>query len=98
MIRRDYFSHDTKGRDEDACERLRRDGYRWQACAENIAGGAGSYGEPGNTMRRWMKSSGHRRNILDGKLKEVGIGTYTGTYKGTNGVTVYTVDFGSRKS
>ena len=32
MIRRDYFSHDTKGRNESSCERVRRFGYRWRAC------------------------------------------------------------------
>jgi uncharacterized protein YkwD len=30
MIERDYFSHDTKGRNEDACERIRRYGYAWR--------------------------------------------------------------------
>ena len=37
MIRRDYFSHYTKGRNESACQRLRRYGYRWRLCGENIA-------------------------------------------------------------
>ena len=45
----------------------------------------------------WMDSSGHRANILDGRFREVGIGTYTGTYKGKKGYTMYTVDFGRRR-
>lgn len=97
MIRRDYFSHNTKGRNEDACERVRRYDYRFRLCGENIAYGSGSYGEPESTMRRWMKSDGHRRNILNGKFLEVGIGTYTGTYNGTENVTMYTADFGTRR-
>lgn len=97
MIRRDYFSHDTKGRNQSACERVRSYGYRYRLCGENIAYGSGRYGEPGSIMRRWMKSDGHRRNILNGKFREVGIGTYTGTYKGTENVTMYTADFGTRR-
>jgi uncharacterized protein YkwD len=44
-----------------------------------------------------MKSRGHKRNILKEGFREVGIGTATGTFKGTRGVTVYTVDFGARR-
>ena len=95
MIERDYFSHDTKGRDESACERIKRYGYQWRACAENIAVGAGTSGAPESTMQRWMDSPGHRGNILDGNLTQIGVGTYTGEYAGTSGATMYTVDFGS---
>jgi uncharacterized protein YkwD len=97
MIRRDYFTHDTKGRNEGACERIRRFGYRWSYCAENIAWGSGQRGEPDSIMRKWMESSGHRSNILNGKLREIGIGTYTGTFNGTPNATMYTADFGTRR-
>ena len=97
MIRRDYFSHNTKGRGESACERIKRYGYPYSLCGENIAFGSGSYGEPGSIMDRWMKSDGHRRNILNGRFREVGIGAHTGTYKGTQNVTMYTADFGTRR-
>jgi uncharacterized protein YkwD len=46
-------------------------------------------------MQRWMNSQGHRGNILNGNLTQVGIGTYTREYRGTAGTTMYTVDFGS---
>lgn len=95
MIRRDYFSHGTKGRNEGACERVTRYGFR--ACGENIAWGTGSKGSPGYIMRSWMKSDGHRRNILGNAYREVGIGTYTGTYDGRQNATMYTADFGSRR-
>ena len=98
MIRRDYFSHDTKGRNEGACERIRRYGYRWQTCGENIAYGSGSYGSPDNIFENWMKSSGHKANILNKNFREIGIGAHTGTYKSYTGTTMYTVDFGSPKS
>jgi uncharacterized protein YkwD len=97
MIRRDYFSHDTKGRNESACERVRRFGYRYSRCAENIAWGNGRQGEPESIMRSWMDSSGHRSNILDGKLREVGVGAYTGDFNGYQDATMYTVDFGTRR-
>jgi uncharacterized protein YkwD len=96
MIERDYFSHDTKGRNETACERIRRFGYRYGRCAENIAWGSGPKGEPDSIMRAWMNSSAHRPNILDGKLREVGIGARKGTYSGNQNATMYTVDFGTR--
>ncbi len=96
MIRRDYFSHDTKGRNESACERVRRFGYRYRYCAENIAWGSGQRGEPDSIMRMWMDSSAHRTNIFDGKYREIGIGTYMGTFNGTRNATMYTADFGAR--
>jgi cysteine-rich secretory family protein len=73
MIERDYFSHDTKGRNEDACERIRRYGYAWRVCGENI----GSYPDPDSMFNAWMGSSGHRANILSAKSREVGIGART---------------------
>lgn len=96
MIERDYFSHGTKGRNESACERIRRFGYRWRYCAENIAWGSGSKGEPGPIFRSWMKSSGHRTNILNRRYREIGIGAYKGNYKGIKGVTMWTANFGKR--
>ena len=91
MIRKDYFGHGNVGR------RLKRYGYNWRVYGENIGGGSGRYGRPGNVFKRWMKSSGHRANILDRRFREVGIGTATGTFKGKKGYTMYTVDFGTRR-
>jgi uncharacterized protein YkwD len=92
MIQRDYFSHDTKGRNESSCQRIRRFGYHWHACGENI----GYDSTPNKMFNAWMRSSGHRRNILNGKFREVGIGAYTGNYKGFE-TTMYTADFGARR-
>lgn len=95
MIQRDYFSHTTKGTNRVGCDRVKNSGYRFRYCAENIAWGQREKGEPDNIMRSWMESSGHRRNILNGRYREVGIGTATGTFRGQRGVTTYTVDFGT---
>jgi uncharacterized protein YkwD len=101
MIRRDYFSHNTKGRGSFG-KRLKRfgykpNGYKHYTVGENIAGGNGPYARPGSIMRGWMKSTGHRRNILNGKFRQIGIGTHTGTYKSYKGWTMYTADFGARR-
>ena len=97
MIRRDYFSHTTKGTNKGPAERIEAQGYRWSRYAENIAGGPGAYGGPKNIFRAWKQSSSHRPNILDGRLKEVGIGARTGEYKGDKGYTMWTADFGTRR-
>lgn len=101
MIRRNYFSHNTKGRGG-FDKRIKRfgytpKGYKYYTAGENIAYGSGSKGRPGSIMRAWMKSPGHRHNILDRKFREIGVGTYTGTWKGYKGVTMYTADFGTRR-
>ena len=64
MIRRDYFSHNTKGRNESSCERIRRFGYRYRNCAENIAWGSGQNGGPDSRNWAGMGSSRHRANTF----------------------------------
>jgi len=91
MIQRDYFSHITKGENEGACERITRFGYHWSRCGENI----GYNATPDGVFRSWMRSSIHRRNILDPKFHEVGVGACTGTYIDSK-TTMYTVDFATR--
>jgi uncharacterized protein YkwD len=93
MIEKDYFSHSSYN-GESVGQRLKRFGYQRSVYSENIAGGSGTYGNPDSTFRRWMNSSGHKSNILDGKFRPVGVGTHTGSYKGTEDYTMYTVDFG----
>jgi uncharacterized protein YkwD len=102
MIRRDYFSHNTRGKGETFDERIKRfgytsKGYSFYLIGENIAYGSGSYGEPDKIMRAWMRSDGHRHNILKEKFREIGVGTHTGEYKGIERVTMYTADFGVRR-
>ena len=43
-----------------------------------------------------MNSAGHRANIVNGALREIGIGVSLGTFKGYAGARLYTVDFGTR--
>lgn len=51
-------------------DRLARAGYS-AAGAENVAMG---YGTPAAVMKGWMASSGHRANILNCKLRAIGVG------------------------
>ena len=91
MIRKDYFRHgNTK-------HRLKRYGYKWRTYSENISWGSGSRDSPGAVFKGWMHSRAHRSNLLAKKVREVGIGTATGNYKGINRATMYTVDFGRRR-
>ena len=57
-------------------DRLAAVGYRWQAYAENVAYGQGS---PASAMSAWMGSSGHRANILNPGLTEIGAAVAKGS-------------------
>jgi uncharacterized protein YkwD len=96
MIKKDYFSHPSYN-GESVSRRLKRFGYNRAIHGENIAGGSGRFARSGSTFRRWMNSPSHRSSILDRRFKPVGVGSYTGRYKGTRGYTMYTVDFGVRR-
>lgn len=52
-------------------QRLTRCGYTWKHYGENLAAG---YINADEVMTAWMNSPGHRKNIMNGKLKEIGIG------------------------
>jgi uncharacterized protein YkwD len=91
MLSKDYFAHGNVER------RLKRVDYRWITYGENIGMGSGSRGSPESVFRAWMNSRGHKANILDRDFREIGIGVATGTYRGADGVSMYTVDFGARR-
>lgn len=52
-------------------DRLRRAGYPYRFCAENLAAGQAS---PDAVVVAWMASPGHRANILHPQAQEIGIG------------------------
>ena len=52
-------------------DRMHAAGYFYNYAAENIAAG---YSTPAAVMSAWMGSSGHRANILNANLREIGIG------------------------
>jgi uncharacterized protein YkwD len=69
-------------------DRLSAVGYRWQAYAENVAYGQGS---PASALSSWMGSSGHRANILNPGLTELG----TALARGSDGRPYYVQVFGN---
>jgi uncharacterized protein YkwD len=69
-------------------DRLAAVGYRWQAYAENVAYGQGS---PAAAVSSWMGSSGHRANILNPGLRELG----TAVAHGSDGRPYYVQVFGN---
>ncbi len=75
MAARGYFSHTSPDGTsmDDRLRRARLPG----TCrgAENIARGQADIPA---VMRSWMGSAGHRRNLLDGRLTQVGFGLGTG--------------------
>ncbi|MBD1844805.1 CAP domain-containing protein [Cyanobacteria bacterium FACHB-63] len=74
MATRNYFSH--QGLDgSQPWDRMRAEGYNYSRAAENIAFGQPT---PQDVVTGWMNSPGHRQNILNSNLKEIGVGYYNG--------------------
>lgn len=72
MALQDFFSH-TGADGSTISNRIAAAGYRWSAVAENIAAG---YTTPTAVVQGWINSPGHRANLLNGNLKEIGVGYY----------------------
>jgi len=70
MAFNDFFSH-TGSDGSSPWERIQATGYEYSLAAENIAAG---YSTPQAVVRAWMSSSGHRQNILNCDLQEIGVG------------------------
>jgi uncharacterized protein YkwD len=87
MARTGRFSHTGQGGSTFVI-RLTRAGYTG-ALSENIAWG---YRSGAQVVAAWMKSPGHRANLLNCKAKAVGIGAFYSA----NGTPYYTQDFGTR--
>jgi uncharacterized protein YkwD len=100
MARRNYFSHDTLGGGT-FVDRIRSAGYLKGAhnwiVGENLAWGSRAYSRPSSIMAMWMKSPGHRANILNGSFREIGIGlAYDApVHRGGKPACTYATDFGA---
>lgn len=73
-------------------------GARSWALGENIAWGSGALGTPARIVSAWMRSPGHRANILTANFRNIGIGIASGAPRSTGGrsAVTYTADFGRR--
>jgi uncharacterized protein YkwD len=75
MARRGYFSHTSPG-GQDMVARARNAGATgYCMIGENIAQG---HRDIPTVIASWMRSAGHRRNILDGSYTHVGLGLAPG--------------------
>lgn len=71
MADRGFFDHcdpDTRTR---VWDRVDDAGYRWRAIGENVAAG---WSDADDVVTRWLRSSGHRKNLLRDEFTEAGIG------------------------
>lgn len=60
--------------------RIQAEGYKFWRGGENIAAG---YRDVNSVMAGWMRSPGHRANILNREVSEVGFGVVTSSAPGT---------------
>lgn len=96
LVRRRMFTHTVPGH-PDLGGRLRAAGYRsFRRVGENLAWAAGDHATPRRIVRSWMRSSGHRANMLRRDYRDVGVGIAIGTPGKGRGITVAS-EFGRRR-
>jgi uncharacterized protein YkwD len=97
MARRHFFAHRTPD-GMTPSERISAAGYPVCDCyvGENLYWGAGRNAPPARAMEGWMRSPGHRENVLSPEFTEVGVGVvYDAPYwVGKREAAIYTTDFG----
>jgi uncharacterized protein YkwD len=99
MVSQHYFSHDALS-GEDFVQRILDTHYASPSAsfslAENLAWGTLDLSSPRETVKGWMNSAGHRRNILDVGFRELGIGIAIGDpTDGHEGGATYAAEFGT---
>ncbi|EAU41107.1 Allergen V5/Tpx-1 related protein [Fulvimarina pelagi HTCC2506] len=72
MAARNRMSHSLEGK---LSSRVSQYGYRWGSIAENIGYG---YRDTRSAMQGWIDSSGHKKNILNPRVTEMGFGMAMG--------------------
>jgi uncharacterized protein YkwD len=102
MGRRGYFAHSSADGTV-FWRRIQRfyasRGFRSWSVGENLLWASDTYAAT-FAVRQWMRSPPHRKNILTGAWREIGIGAVyferaSGEYEG-RAVTIVTADFGAR--
>ena len=84
-----YFDHNSQD-GTTPFQRMTKAGYTYSLAAENIAAGQQT---PAAVMDAWMHSAGHKANILNCGLTELGVGVWT--LKGSPYGIYWTQDFGT---
>lgn len=90
MVRRHYLDH-TNPEGQGPGDRMAAAGYRGSGWGENIAAG---YDSAQKVVAAWMKSDGHRKNILNCRFTSIGIGYDPGQVKSGYGPGSWVQDFG----
>ena len=72
MALQDYFDH-TAPDGSTPGQRVTAAGYQWSRVAENIGAG---YNTADAVVQGWINSPGHRANMLDPNVTEIGVGYY----------------------
>ena len=103
MVVARFFDHTTPA-GATMLDRIRRTGYtsgaRAWSVGENIAWGSGRLASAAQIERAWMRSPGHRANILQRSFREIGIGVRPGVpvrLSASQPGATYTTDFGFRR-
>ena len=90
MLRTGVFTHGALG------ARLAEHGARGPVFGENLAWGVGSSAAARAIVGSWLRSPGHRANLLRPGWTRIGLGALRGTFQGHRGATVITADFAGR--
>lgn len=107
MVRRRFFAHSSRGGGTPE-QRARAAGYvprggGWTV-AENLGWGVGAGADPRAIVRGWLRSPGHRANILRARFRDVGVAVVRGapvrTAKGAarKASATYVIEFGARQN
>lgn len=100
MVREQFFDHISPA-GTTMLARIRSTSYlsgdlaRWSV-GENLAWGTGALSTPSRTVKAWMASPGHRRNILKSSYREIGIGLALGVPDDADRGATYVTEFGQR--
>ena len=99
MTRRDYFDHESPG-GETVGDRIREAGYGepgdgWKV-GENLGWGTGQRATPNALVDEWLNSAPHKRNMLNGAFRELGVGVSQGAPNKGNDLpgATYTLNLG----
>lgn len=102
MVRHSFFDHvgpdgsTLRSRITGRTTYLRR-AASW-SLGENLYWGSGDRATPAESVDGWMHSPGHRRNMLDRRFRDIGIGIAIGAPEDVDGTpaATYTTEFGTR--
>jgi uncharacterized protein YkwD len=72
MALQDFVSHTGKD-GSSVAERVTATGYDWSVVAENVAAG---YPTAADVVQGWINSPGHRENLLNTSVTQIGVGYY----------------------